>query len=123
MHQFSDDTQYRIDFQLSPDAVQQREALSSLADCATVTEDWFTQNRVKTNMDKSIFMYVSSTRSSSQLESLSLQVGDNVLAPSLVARNLGVSIDSTLYDPASERCVSKGDLPAATDWQDQEIPH
>jgi hypothetical protein len=34
--------------------------------------------------------------SSSQLESLPLQVGDNVLAPSLVARNLGVSIDSTL---------------------------
>jgi hypothetical protein len=96
MHQFSDDTQYRIDFQFSPDAVQQREALSSLADCATVTEDWFTQNRVKTNMDKSIFMYVSSARSSSQLESLPLQVGDNVLAPSLVARNLGVSIDSTL---------------------------
>ena len=96
MHQFSDDTQYRIDFQFSPDAVQQREALSSLADCATVTEDWLTQNRVKTNMDKSIFMYVSSARSSSQLESLPLQVGDNVLAPSLVARNLGVSIDSTL---------------------------
>ena len=68
MHQFSDDTQYRIDFQFSPDAVQQRKALSSLADCATVTEDWFTQNRVKTKMDKSnIFMYVSSARSSSQL--------------------------------------------------------
>lgn len=93
--QFSDETQYRIDFQFSPDAVQQREALSSL-DCATVTEDWFTQNRVKKNMDKSILMYVSSARSSSQLESLPLQVGDNVLAPSLIARNLGVSIDSTL---------------------------
>ncbi|XP_046640305.1 uncharacterized protein LOC124323802 [Daphnia pulicaria] len=96
MHQFSDDTKYRIDFQFSPDAVQQREALSSLADCATVTEDWFTQNRVKTNMDKSILMYVSSTRSSSQFESLPLQVDDNVLAPSLVALNLSFSIDSTL---------------------------
>ncbi len=96
MHLFSDETQYRIDFQFSPDAVQQREALSSLADCATVTEDWFTQNRVKTNMDKGILMYVSSARSSSQLESLPLQVGDNFLAPSLIARNLGVSIDSTL---------------------------
>ena len=85
-----------IYFQFSPDAVQQREALSSLADCATVTEDWFMQNPVKKNMDKSIFMYVSSARSSSQLESLPLQVGDNVLAPSQVASNLGVSIDSTL---------------------------
>jgi hypothetical protein len=70
IHQFSDETQYRIDFQFSPDAVQQREAFSSLADCATVTEDWFTQNRVKTNMDKSILMYVSSASYSSQLESL-----------------------------------------------------
>jgi hypothetical protein len=96
IHQFSDETQYGIDFQFSPDAVQQREAFSSLADCATVTEDWFTQNRVKTNMDKSILMYVSSASYSSQLESLPLQVGDNFLAPSLIARNLGVSIDSTL---------------------------
>jgi hypothetical protein len=31
-----------------------------------------------------------------QLQLLPLQVGDNVLVPSLVARNLGVSIDSTL---------------------------
>jgi hypothetical protein len=96
MHQFSDDTKYRIDFQFSPDLVQQREALSYLADCETVTEDWFTQNRVKTNMDKSILLYVSSTRSSSQFESLPLQVDDNVLAPSLVALNLSFSIDSTL---------------------------
>jgi hypothetical protein len=43
-----------------------------------------------------IFMYVSSARSSSQLESLPFQVDDNVLAPSQVVRNLGVSIDSAL---------------------------
>jgi hypothetical protein len=98
--------------------------LSSLADCATVTEDWFTQNRVKTKMDKSILMYVSSARSSSQLQSLPLQVGDNVLAPSLVARNLVVSIDSTLsMTPQVKDVCRKTRIPAATDWQSQEIPH
>jgi hypothetical protein len=96
MGQFSDDTQLRIGFRLRPAPSQQLSALSMMASCAARSETWFTANRVKLNVCKSELLYTSTPNRSKLIENLPLQVGDDLVQPSLVVKNLGVIFDSNL---------------------------
>ena len=93
-HQFSDDTQDRVEF--DPYRIQQEEALDSLALCAAETGDWFTKNRVKLNIDKSLLLYSIPVNKSSVIQPRPLSIGDCMLVPSAIVRNLGVLLDSDL---------------------------
>ena len=94
LKQFSDDTQGYVHFQLGPH--HQSEALNALSACAASIEDWFTVNRVKLNLVKSILLYIVPHRQSSAFVPSPLVVGDAVLPPSVQARNLGVTFDTEL---------------------------
>ena len=96
IHQFSDDTQYKIEFPLSLDAAHWKNVLATLSQSATQTETLFRQNLIKIDMEKSVFFYVTSAMSSSKLQPLPLQVGDSFLQPSSTALSLGVTFDATM---------------------------
>ena len=79
LKQFSDDTQGYVHFQLGPH--HQSEALNALSACAANIEDWFTVNRVKLNLVKSILLYIVPHRQLSAFVPSPLVVGDAVLPP------------------------------------------
>lgn len=104
---FSDDTKtstsFRLDTashrslsQLNPSHRDAPLAVGSLRTWADQTGSWFVQNRVKLNVDKSIFMYVSSKFRSHLIPSLSLTIRDSILSPVNQCTYLGVTIDSDL---------------------------
>ena len=67
--------------------IQQEEALDSLA---LYAGDWFTNNKVKLNIDKSLLLYSSPVNKLSVIQPIPLSIGDCMLDPSATVRILGV---------------------------------
>ncbi len=93
-HHFADDTQDLIIFAL--DQRHQVEALSRLADCVAETGDWFANNKVQLNIDKSVLLYAFPGSKTNQPQPLPLNIGNCLLDPSDSVRNLGVIFYSKL---------------------------
>ena len=104
--QFSDDLQLLVDFALTPQCTEQNLTLSTLAACAAETEDWFTLNRVKPNIQKSTFMYFITPRKSG-LHNVPLSVRGSSLIADASARNLGVILDSNLSMEVQVRSICR----------------
>ncbi len=95
---FSDDTSASSFFQLDAAPAQPDipPAVNALSTWAALAEAWFIVNRVKPNVDKSVFMYVSSRYSTHLVPSSPLVVRDSSLAPVKECTYLGVTIDAHL---------------------------
>jgi hypothetical protein len=94
-----------------------------MASCAARSETWFTASRVKLNVCKSELLYTSTPNRSKLIEKLPLQVGDDLVQPSLVVKNLGVIFDSnlTMIPHINSVCKSAFFLHSHT-GKNQEIP-
>jgi hypothetical protein len=97
--QFSDDTSASSSFQLdaAPARPDISPAVKALSTWAALAEAWFIVNRVKPNVDKSVFMYVSSSYRSHLVSTSPLVVRDSRLAPVKECTYLGITIDAHLF--------------------------
>ena len=96
---FSDDTTASTAFLLDVDPHRhhgQALALDALSSWAISAESWLIRNRVKPNVDKSVFMYTSSPYRSLLVRPDPLNVHNSTLSPVTECIYLGVTIDWTL---------------------------
>jgi len=93
-HCYADDSQ--IYFYCSPDQVAN--LTQSFSRCIADLEDWMTVNRLKLNCDKTEFLWISSQYQLERLNTsdMSVNVGNDVIAPLSGARSLGVFFDKHL---------------------------
>jgi hypothetical protein len=83
----------------------QADAIAALSSWAAVADEWFTTNRVKCNIEKTIMMFAAPNQSC--VKPMSLQVGASSLLPSSECRHLGVVIDAQLTLASHIRAVCK----------------
>jgi len=85
----------------------QADAATALSVWAACADEWFTTNRVKCNMGKSVLMFTSSPESAPHLMQTDLQIGSTSLLPALNCRHLGVTIDAQLTMASFVQAVCK----------------
>jgi hypothetical protein len=96
----------------------QADAFTALSVWAASADEWFTTNRVKCNMGKSVLMLTSSPESAPHLKQTDLQIGSTSLLPALDCRHLGVTIDAQLTMASFvQECI----LPSVENWKDSSL--
>ena len=94
-HSFADDTQL---LQNSSSPVQLDTTISAMQDCVSDVKSWMTLNRLQLNNGKTEAMLVVYKRTSaSGLIPQSISVGDTEVYFSDLVKNLGVTLDSSLF--------------------------
>jgi len=94
-HMYADDTQLYVDF--DPHKHGEKEnALDKLTSCISDILLWMCNNKLKINADKTEFFIAASKRNLSQLQDISLTVGNSTIQPTSTIRNLGVVFDSEM---------------------------
>lgn len=96
-HCYADDTQLYTSFRAN-DALQMKLATQKLEQCIAEVRDWLTANSLKLNEAKTEFVIFASPYYYKQILDFqpSITIGQTVIQPSHVVRNLGVYMDSTL---------------------------
>lgn len=94
-HEYADDTQCYLEFNLGDPGDQVR-AASELVSCVSDAGGWLRKNLLKTNLDELICTYLYSSRWSLKPESLPLVLSNTKIETSRSARNLGTFIDEHL---------------------------
>ena len=94
-HFYADDTQLYLSFK-SKDDVAQSEALTRIESCLKDIESWMHHNMLKLNTDKTEVMLFSSRHNSKSTDTISVNVGNSLIASRSHVRNLGVMFDSTM---------------------------
>jgi hypothetical protein len=92
MHQYADDTQLYLSFDLD----KQKEALAQMEACINDIRQWMRQNKLKLNEDKSELLILTSPRLAHKVSINSIRIGDSVVHASSEAKNLGATFDHTL---------------------------
>ena len=93
-HIYADNTQLYVTFDpRTPSAYDA--AINKLQTCIAQIKDWMLCNKLQLNQSKTDFFVTSSSRSSSKLCDVNLQLGDIRITPPKSLRNLGV-----IFDPA-----------------------
>jgi hypothetical protein len=95
-HYYADDTQEYQSFHLKPGAIDQQLAFSCLSASITEQKKWLSKNQLKLNAEKIDALLLSSPSNVKSLVSCPLELGDALIIPSPVVRNLGVLLDSHL---------------------------
>ena len=101
---YADDTQIYVSFKCE-DPLQ---ALEKIYLCISDIRRWMILNKLKINDAKTEFILFRSTQMKHDLNSLSVNVGDSQIVPSVKVRNLGVILDQshTFDDHISAICQS-----------------
>ena len=94
-HFYADDTQLYISFK-SKDDVAQTEALSRIESCLKDIESWMHHNMLKLNADKTKVMLFYSRHNAKSMDTISVTVGNTLIASTSHVKNLGVMFDSTM---------------------------
>ena len=95
-HEYADDTQGYIGFQLGDGGVDQDRAVCQMVHCLKDVNNYLTINMLKNNIDKLVCMYLHSTNAVNPPKSNPLVFGNITVNPSTSARNLGVIFDQHL---------------------------
>ena len=103
-HVYADDTQISVSFKCE-DPLQ---ALGKINLCISDIRRWMILNKLKINDAKTEFIIFRSTQMKHDFNSLSVNVGDSQIVPSVKVRNLGVILDQSLTfdDHISAICQS-----------------
>jgi hypothetical protein len=89
-HQYADDTQLYI-------AIQSPEDLARLEKCTSAVRDWFTENGMLLNPDKSEVLLVASQRNAKKVaQNPGVSVAGSNIAYSAKLKSLGVTLDQSL---------------------------
>ena len=93
-HFYADDSQYYIAF--NPKAVSPQDIITQVEKCITEVRQWMIGNRLKLNDDKTELIVFAPKRHDYLASSLQVKVGDIVITPSSIVRDLGVFLDERL---------------------------
>ena len=100
-HQYADDTQLYI-------AIHSNDDLVRLEKCTSAVKDWFTENGMLLNPDKSEVLLVASQRNAKKVEPGSgVSVAGTKIAYSETLKSLGVTLDQSLTFDQHVQCVVK----------------
>ena len=89
---YADDTQLYLSFKCDNPSI----TLSKLNNCISDIRVWMIKNKLKINDSKTEFIVFRSPQAKQDLSSLSVSVGDSVIAQSSKVRDLGVIFDQFL---------------------------
>ena len=93
-HAYADATQLYLSFRPS-DSLSEVEALAALENCICDVRAWMREDMLwRLNDDKTEFLLIGSRQQLAKVSIDSIKVGDAVVAPVSLARNLGVCFDS-----------------------------
>ena len=120
-HLYADDTQpfLTCDQPLCPESAQQ--TLNKLEACIADIRQWMPQNGLKLNDSKTEYLLLHS-KILAKPTPPSITIGDEAIAPSDSAKNLGVIFDDIPQAP-HHCCLQMCFLPACQDKQNMQIPN
>ena len=94
-HRFADDSQQYVSFKIK-DTNDEMAALARIQACVGELKAWTTHHRVQLNDDKTEVLVTTTPSSASNHSLTDVVIGDSILQPTAVARNIGVMFDSEL---------------------------
>jgi hypothetical protein len=117
VHLYADDTQLYIPFSLdSPHYLTQ--AMRKIQLCVKDIASWMRENKLQLNMDKTEVMIITSARQSHKVNIEEINIGDSVITPAKVIRNLGAMFDSKMTMEPQVQAVCR-----ATNYQLRRLGH
>ena len=93
-HLYAADSQLYVAFK--PKDTSVNDVIVQVEDCVTEVRSWMLQNRLKLNDDKTELIVFSPKHYSHLSQSIRVKVGDAMVTPSTVVRDLGVFLDHRL---------------------------
>ena len=94
-HLFADDSQLYVSFKIK-DTNDEIAALARIQPCVGELKAWMTYHRLQLNDDKTEVLVITTPSSASKHSLTDVVIGDSILQPTAVARNIGVMFDSEL---------------------------
>jgi hypothetical protein len=91
-HLYADDSQLYLSFKMS----EQEDAYSQMETCISEIRSWMSQNFLCLNDSKTEVIYIGSKASLKQKTHMSLTIGNELVQPSISARNIGVIMDESM---------------------------
>ena len=91
-HSFDDDTQ----LYLSGNPKDTQLLQSSIVECINEITEWWADNKLELDPNKTEFLWSATARSQNQLDHTPVDFSDGNIRPTKAVRNLGVMIDSQL---------------------------
>ena len=92
---FADDSQLYISFKPAS-MIEQSAAIKAMQDCITDIKKWMLADKLKLNDDKTEFIIIGTRQQLAKVSVDSLCIGDEIIKPSSVVRNLGSWFDLQL---------------------------
>jgi hypothetical protein len=92
IHQYADDTQLYLDFDLD----EQEQAVARMEACVHDIRTWMQQNKLKLNDDKTELIVITSSRQTHKVSIKTIRIGDCDVHASTTAKNLGATFDDTM---------------------------
>ena len=92
IHQYADDTQLYVAFDLN----DQEEAAERMEACLNDIRIWMRQNKLQLNEDKTEMIIIAPARQAHKITINSLRIGECVVTASNTAKNLGATFDASL---------------------------
>lgn len=104
-HFYADDSQFYISFKPIKENISP--VIHQIESCISEVRLWMLQNSLKLNDDKTELMVFVSPSRANLVKDLQIHIGDVVINPSSVVRDLGVNLDSGLTMTAHVNSVCK----------------
>ena len=105
-HLYADDVQLYVSFDPLSN-ISRESALSKLSECIYDIEKWMTTNMLQLNNEKTEFFVALSTHHQRLMPGVKLKVGNSLIEPSNVIRNLGVMFDTQMTMSAQVASLSR----------------
>ena len=94
-HLFADDSQLYVSFKIK-DTNDEMAALARIQACMGELKAWMTHHRLQLNDDKTEVLVITTPSSASKNSLTNVVIGDSILQPTAIARNIGVMFESEL---------------------------
>ena len=94
-HLFADDSQLNVSFKIN-NTNDEMAALVRIQACVGELKAWMTHHRLQLNDDKTEVLVITTPSSASKHSLTDVVIGDSILQPTVVARSIGVMLDSEL---------------------------
>ena len=94
-HAFADDSQLYVSFKIN-DPTDEKAALTRIQACVREIKAWLNHNRLHLNDNKTEVLVITTPSSANKHSVTDVIVGDSIIRPTAVARNIGVMFDNEL---------------------------
>ena len=119
-HTFADDFQLYVWFKIN-DPTDEKAALTRIQACVREIKAWLNHNRLHLNDNKTEVLVITTPSSANKHSVTDVIVGDSIIRPTAVARNIGVMFDNELSLKSQVSKLSGGFFLHTPDSLDQEL--